>query len=155
MKLFIWKIERNETRRYKNSRKHKNSKVDSKNPFSIPFKVYSFKYFSPVWWLLSLKIFLPEEKNGKKVKFGITTFGFNDQNILVPSRTLNRVPTVLNFLRVAFGLINAVNLTAVWIITAKRMLFTNKKVKKMPNYSSPRVTERWMNVLVESCSSLL
>ena len=30
-------------------------------------------------------------------KFDLTTFGFNDQKSLVPSRSLNRVPTVLLF----------------------------------------------------------
>ena len=31
------------------------------------------------------------------IEFDLTTLGFNVQNTLVPSRTLNRVPTVCHF----------------------------------------------------------
>ena len=43
--------------------------------------------------LLKLKL-EKENEMVENIEFDLTTLGFNVQNTLVPSRTLNRVPTV-------------------------------------------------------------
>ena len=43
-----------------------------------------------------MKVYLKTKLNAlKKYEFYLTTIGFNDQHSPVPSRSLNRVPTVI------------------------------------------------------------
>ena len=44
--------------------------------------------------ILFLNIVTKKKKMVEILEFDLTTLGFNVQNTLVPSRTLNRVPTV-------------------------------------------------------------
>ena len=48
--------------------------------------------------ILFLNIVTKKKKMVEILEFDLTTLGFNVQNTLVPSRTLNRVPTVYKIL---------------------------------------------------------